>query len=66
MITPNVYLPYPIPQTTSELEADINALVSQPGVPTELTNTVYAVEESPTTQADVDQAEANSDSTTNE
>ena len=66
MTTPNVYLPYPIPQSTSELEADINALVSQPGVPTELTNTVYAVEESPTTQADVDQAEANSDSTTNE
>ena len=66
MTTPNVYLPYPIPQTTSELEADINALVSQPGVPTELTNGVYAVEESPTTQADVDQAEANSDSMTNE
>jgi hypothetical protein len=66
MTTPNVYLPYPIPQTTSELEADINALVNQPGVPTELTNTVYAVEESPTTQADVDAAEANSDSTTNE
>jgi hypothetical protein len=66
MTTPNVYLPYPIPQTTSELEADINALVNQPGVPTELTNTVYAVEESPTTQADIDQAEANSDSTTNE
>ena len=66
MTTPNVYLPYPIPQTTSELEADINALVNQPGVPTELTNTVYAVEESPTTQADVDAAEANSDSTLNE
>jgi hypothetical protein len=41
-------------------------LVNQPGVPTELTNTVYAVEESPTTQADVDQAEANSDSTADE
>ena len=66
MTTPNVYLPYPIPQTTSELEADINALVNQPGVPTELTNTVYAVEESPTTQANVDAAEANSDSTLNE
>lgn len=66
MTTPNVYLPYPIPQSTSELEADINALVNQPGVPSELTNTVYAVEESPTTQADVDQAEANSDSTLNE
>ena len=66
MTTPNVYLPYPIPQTTSELEADINALVSQPGVPTELTNSVYSVEESPTTQADIDQAEANSDSMANE
>jgi len=66
MTTPNVYLPYPIPQTTNELEADINALVNQPGVPTELTNGVYAVEESPTTQADIDQAEANSDSILNE
>ena len=66
MTAPNVYLPYPIPQTTSELEADINALVSQPGVPTELTNGVYAVEESPTTQADVDAAEANNDSTLDE
>ena len=66
MTTPNVYLPDPIPQTTSELEADINALVSQPGVPTELTNGVYAVEESPTTQADIDAAEANSDSTLDE
>ena len=66
MTTPNVYLPYPIPQTTSELEADINALVSQPGVPTELTNGVYAVEESPTTQANIDAAEANSDSTLDE
>jgi hypothetical protein len=66
MTTPNVYLPYPIPQTTAELEADINALVNQPGVPTDLTNTVYAVEQSPTTQADIDQAEANSDSMANE
>jgi len=66
MTTPNVYLPYPIPQTTSELEADINALVSQPGVPTELTNGVYAVEESPTTQADIDAAEANADTTADE
>jgi hypothetical protein len=66
MTTPNVYLPYPIPQTTSELEADINALISQPGVPTELTNGVYAVEESPTTQADVDAAEANANTTADE
>ena len=66
MTAPNVYLPYPIPQTTSELEADINALVSQFGVPTELTNGVYAVEESPTTQADIDAAEANANTTADE
>lgn len=66
MTIPNVYLPYPIPQTPSELEADINALVNQPGVPTELTNGVYQIEDSPDTAADIDAAEANSDSTTNE
>ena len=66
MTTPNVYLPYPIPQTNEELEADINALVNQPGVPTSLTNTVYAVEESPTTQADVDAAQANANTTADE
>ena len=62
----NIYVPYPIPQTISELEADVNAILAQPGVPTSLTNEVYAVEESPTTQADVNEAEANSDSTANE
>ena len=66
MTTPNVYLPYPIPQSNEQLEADINALVNQPGVPTSLTNAVYQVEQSPTIQADVDQAQANSDSMTNE
>jgi hypothetical protein len=66
MTDPNVYVPYPTPQTTAELEADINALVNQPGVPTELTNSVYAVEDNPETQADIDAAEANSDSTANE
>ena len=66
MTTPNVYLPYPCPQNTTELEADINALVNQPGVPTELTNGVYAVEESPTTQADIDAAEANANTTADE
>lgn len=66
MTTPNVYLPYPLPQNTTELEADINALVSQPGVPSSLTNEVMSVEESPTTAADIDEAEANSDSMANE
>jgi hypothetical protein len=66
MTTPNVYLPYPIPQTPSELEADINALVNQPGVPTELTNGVYQIEESPDTAADIDAAEANENTTADE
>jgi hypothetical protein len=62
----NIYVPYPIPQTISELEADVNAILAQPGVPTSLTNAVYAAEESPTDQADVDQAQAISDSTLDE
>jgi len=66
MTAPNVYMPYPIPQTVSELEADINALVNQPGVPLELQDQVLNVENSPTAQADVDEAEANSDSMANE
>jgi hypothetical protein len=66
MANPNVYVPYPVPMTTEQLEADINALVSQPGVPTELQNGVYQVEDNPQTQADIDQAEANSDSMADE
>lgn len=66
MTTPNIYLPYPVPQTTEQLEADINAIVNQPGVPTELKNGVYQVEDNPQTAADVDAAEANSDSMSNE
>lgn len=66
MTNPNVYVPYPTPQTTEELEADINALVNQPGVPTSLTNAVYSVEDNPQTAADVDAAEANSDSMADE
>ena len=66
MTAPNVYVPYPIPMTNEQLEADINALVNQPGVPTSLTNAVYSVEDNPETQADINQAEANSDSMTDE
>lgn len=66
MADSNVYVPYPVPQTTEELEADINAIVNQPGVPTNLTNAVYSVEDNPETQADINQAEANSDSMANE
>jgi hypothetical protein len=66
MTTLNIYLPYPVPQTTAELEADINAIIAQPGVPTELQNGVYQVEDNLQTAADVDAAEANSDSMANE
>jgi hypothetical protein len=66
MANPNIYVPFPVPQTIEELEADINAIVNQPGVPTSLTNAVYSVEDNPQTQANVDAAEANSDSTANE
>jgi hypothetical protein len=55
MADPNVYVPYPVPMTTEQLEADITALVNQPGVPTSLTNAVYSVEDNPSTQADMNQ-----------
>jgi len=63
---PNTYLPYPIPQSTEELQADMNTLVLQPGVPQELQDQYTNLINSPTIQADIDQAEANSDSMTNE
>jgi hypothetical protein len=66
MTAPNIYLPYPIPQSTEELQADMNALVLQPGVPQELQDQYTNLINSPTFQADVDQAEANSDSMANE
>ena len=66
MSTPNVYLPYPYPQSIEELEADMNALIYQPEVPQELQDQYKNFVSSPTTQADVNQAEANSDSMANE
>jgi hypothetical protein len=66
MTTPNVYLPYPCPQNTTELLDDINALVAQSCVPTSLLNLVTAIEQSPEVQADIDQIEANMNSTDNE
>ena len=66
MTAPNVYLPYPVPQSTQEIQADMNAIIYQPGVPQEIqdqwTNTIN----SPQVQADMNQAEANSDSMANE
>jgi len=66
MTTPNVYLPYPYPQSIEELQADMNTLVLQPEVPQELQDQYTNLINSPTFQADVDQAEANSDSMDNE
>lgn len=66
MTAPNVYMPYPIPQNFDELKADVEALVNQTGVPLELQDQVLNAENSPEVQADVDEAEANSDSMANE
>jgi len=66
MTAPNIYLPYPVPQSTEELQADMNTLVLQPGVPQELQDQYTNLINSPTFQADVNEAEANSDSMDNE
>lgn len=66
MTSPNVYLPYPYPQNLDELNADVQALVNQPEVPLELKDQVLNAENSPQVQAEVDEAEANSDSMANE
>ena len=52
MTAPNVYVPYPYPQSLSELQADVQALVNQPEVPLELKDQVLNAENSPTVQAD--------------
>jgi len=44
----------------------VEALVNQPGVPLEHQDQVRNAENSPEVQADVDEAEANSDSMANE
>ena len=66
MTAPNIYLPYPVPQSIEEVQADMNALIFQPGVPQELQDQYTNLKNSPEVQADVDQAEANSDSMANE
>lgn len=66
MTTPNIYLPYPYPQSIDELQADMNALIYQPEVPQELQDQYKNFVTSPTTQVDVNKAEANSDSMDNE
>jgi len=66
MTAPNVYLPYPYPQSIEEVEADMNAIIYQPEVPQELQDQYTNLKNSPEVQADVNQAEANSDSMANE
>jgi hypothetical protein len=65
-MTPNVYLPYPIPQNVNELYQNVLTLLKQPGVPDSLLNEYNAVIDNPETQDDIDQEEANSDSMANE
>ena len=65
-MSPNIYLPYPIPQSIDEIQADMNAIIYQPEVPQELQDQWKNMQNSPEVQADVDQTEANSDSMANE
>ena len=66
MTTPNFYLPYPVPQSTEEIQADMNAVIYQPGVPQEIQDEWTNIQKSPQVQADIDQLETNSDSMANE
>ena len=66
MTAPNIYLPYPIPQSIEQIQADMDAVIYQPGVPQELQDQWKNVQNSTQVQADIDQAEANSDSTLDE
>ena len=66
MTSPNFYIPYPIPQSVEEIQADMNAVIYQPGVPQELQGEWKNIQNSPEVQANIDQAEANSDSMENE
>ena len=66
MTTPNIYVPYPIPQSIEEIQADMNAVIYQPGVPQELQDQWKNLQNSTQVQADIDQEEANSDSMANE
>jgi len=66
MTAPNIYIPYPYPQSIEEVEADMNAIIYQPEVPQELQDQYTNLKNNTTVQADVDQAEANSDSMANE
>jgi hypothetical protein len=66
MTSPNVYVPYPTPQDEQQLQADVRAIVYQPGVPQELQDQYTNLINSPTFIDDVNEAEANSDSMANE
>ena len=66
MTAPNVYIPYPYPQSIEEVQADMDAIIYQPEVPQELQDQYKNLVNSPTTQADINEAEANSDSMDNE
>jgi hypothetical protein len=66
MTSPNIYVPYPVPQDEQQLQADVSAIVYQPGVPQELQDQYTNMINSPTFVDDVNEAQANSDSMANE
>jgi hypothetical protein len=66
MTNPNVYVPYPTPQTEQELQDDVSALVYQTGVPQELQDQYTNLINSSQFVDGVNEAEANSDSMANE
>lgn len=65
-MNPNVYVPYPIPQTTEEAEQSFNAIIMQNGVPQSLQDAWLNVINSSVTASDVNNAEANGNSMDNE
>lgn len=66
MTSPNIYVPYPVPQDEQQLQADVSAIVYQSGVPQELQDQYTNMINSPTFVDDVNEAQANSDSMANE
>lgn len=66
MTTPNFYIPYPYPQSLDEIVADMDAIIYQPQVPQEIQDQYTNLKNSPQTQIQINEAEANSDSMANE
>jgi hypothetical protein len=66
MTSSNIYVPYPTPQDEQQLQADVSAIVYQPGVPQELQDQYTNMINSSQFVDGVNEAEANSDLMANE